>query len=663
MILLTKGVIVSNQYGTYTYNIPVPLSKARGFEPNLALSYRSSVTNGLFGVGFDLGISKISIKTNKNLPEYNSSDVYALDGVEQTLKGKNAGVHTYVPRVESGFAVIEKHNEPGNSHWQIKTRNNETLFFGQNNARIYDPKRPEKIFEWLLCKEIDRHGNIIEYTYKKDGSNRHIKSIKYGNNPETQYAYEVIFDYGEHVSDDKIPTYKEKNPWLTRKDCFSRFNSGFEIRTKRLCRNILIFHNFLKDNEYAGGRQLVKQLKLTYRESSTLSRLISTQIIGHRNNSFKAMPETTLSYSKPGTGKSRKFKQLKLTNNKTIPGYIGGKFTPVDLDSEGLPGLFYNDNTSIEYYSPKGEGEYHKGKSIQYANEKMFSYFADLEGNGKLQLVIYGSGGNGYFERNNDKWSGFKPFQTRITGEYKAIESVSMCGNGKKDVVLVEQNTMRIYYSDGKKGYKSSGRVSTPAGFPCKNLSRTGGYVMFSNFYGDGLMHRVRVKNGSVEVWPSLGYGKFGKKRNIKNAPVFKGTLDNARIHFADIDGSGTQDIIYVYSDRIEVFTNQSGNSFSDPKIIYLPEKYTDIDQINFADILGTGTTMKHYYHNFIAKTQNQHINNRMKPYLLNQTNNNMGAKTYIQYASSVKFYLKDKKQGNKWITKLPYPEIGRAHV
>jgi len=46
----------------------------------------------------------------------------------------------------------------------------------------------------------------------------------------------------------------------------------------------------------------------------------------------------------------------------------------------------------------------------------------------------------------------------------------------------------------------------------------------------------------------------------------------------------------------------------------------------------------------------------RLKPYLLNETNNNLGSKSTITYCSSTKFYLKDKTQGKPWIVNLPFP-------
>lgn len=44
------------------------------------------------------------------------------------------------------------------------------------------------------------------------------------------------------------------------------------------------------------------------------------------------------------------------------------------------------------------------------------------------------------------------------------------------------------------------------------------------------------------------------------------------------------------------------------------------------------------------------------KPHLLVKTINNLGAQTQVHYAPSTKFYLKDKRDGKPWITRLPFP-------
>src|SRR4029079_17218093 len=44
------------------------------------------------------------------------------------------------------------------------------------------------------------------------------------------------------------------------------------------------------------------------------------------------------------------------------------------------------------------------------------------------------------------------------------------------------------------------------------------------------------------------------------------------------------------------------------------------------------------------------------KPHLLIKTVNNLGAETVVRYAPSTHFYLADKRDGQPWITRLPFP-------
>ncbi|MBK7957188.1 MAG: hypothetical protein IPK03_03220 [Bacteroidetes bacterium] len=65
--------------GTSSFSIPLPVSAGRGFAPDLTVSYSSGGGNGIFGLGWNLGISSIKRKTEKELPQYNDaqdSDTY-----------------------------------------------------------------------------------------------------------------------------------------------------------------------------------------------------------------------------------------------------------------------------------------------------------------------------------------------------------------------------------------------------------------------------------------------------------------------------------------------------------------------------------------------------------------------------------------------------------
>jgi len=45
--------------------------------------------------------------------------------------------------------------------------------------------------------------------------------------------------------------------------------------------------------------------------------------------------------------------------------------------------------------------------------------------------------------------------------------------------------------------------------------------IYLADFSGDGLTDLVRIRNGEVCYWPNLGYGCFGAKVTMDNAPWF----------------------------------------------------------------------------------------------------------------------------------------------
>jgi FG-GAP-like repeat len=89
--------------------------------------------------------------------------------------------------------------------------------------------------------------------------------------------------------------------------------------------------------------------------------------------------------------------------------------------------------------------------------------------------------------------------------------------------------------------------------------------IFLADMTGDGLSDLVRVRNGEVSYWPNLGYGHFGPKVTMDASPRFtdEERYDPTRIRLADIDGSGTADLIYVGDCGVNVCFNRSGNSWA----------------------------------------------------------------------------------------------------
>ena len=115
-------------------------------------------------------------------------------------------------------------------------------------------------------------------------SNRYLKRIRYGNRrpllgprgqrpglltdlPAAQLAevgwlFEAVLDYGEHGVD--VPTPVEVDLWTSREDAFSSYRAGFEVRTSRLCRRVLMFHHVPDQDGVSGYDGLVRSTTFAY---------------------------------------------------------------------------------------------------------------------------------------------------------------------------------------------------------------------------------------------------------------------------------------------------------------------------------------------------------------------------------------------------------------
>ncbi|GAH46268.1 unnamed protein product, partial [marine sediment metagenome] len=111
---------------------------------------------------------------------------------------------------------------------------------------------------------------------------------------------------------------------------------------------------------------------------------------------------------------------------------------------------------------------------------------------------------------------------------------------------------------------------------------------------------------------------------------------------------------------KVNFWFNQSGNKWSDKQTIIGTPSITDVSSIRFADIYGTGLQSLVWSYNFGEQPNRNYVVldfcGGVKPYLLNEMNNNMGSTTKVKYTPSTKFYLEDIKSNRSWVTNLPFP-------
>ena len=231
--------------------------------------------------------------------------------------------------------------------------------------------------------------------------------------------------------------------------------------------------------------------------------------------------------------------------------------------------------------------------------------------------------------------------------------------------MVTEDQVFTWYPSLAEEGYAASRRT------PQSDDDETGPRLVFADasksiyladMSGDGLTDLVRIRNGEVCYWPNLGYGNFGSKVTMDNAPWFDAPdlFDQKRIRLSDIDGSGITDILYLGPRQVAVYFNQAGNGWAAARLIDHVPSVDNLSDVTVTDLFGNGTACLVWSSPLPGDMNRQmryiDLMGGQKPHLMIGSRNNLGAETRVQYAASTRFYLEDKAAGRPWITRLPFP-------
>lgn len=644
--------------GNIGLTIPIHITPCRNYEPQLKLTYSPTSGNGIFGMGFSLCIPYMERQSTKKIPLYiDEKDVFvsALFG-ELTPAGTAADVDTYKvalyqPVKNDCRYQVEYWRSEEESHWKVISDKNEISLYGTDEESRLGQDR-DKVFCWYLKETEDALGNRTLYRYDSDGENRYIKSIFYGNymaEGEERYCFEVRFDYnGEAGSTNQRP------------DAYFSYRSGFPVRMDRLCRKIEMVHHF------SSVPAVVRSMGFAYEEGSVslLARVEEKAYMGQAEGAgiCQEVPGLEFAYT-GGNPDSGDWRPLRLEEVPLPVEFNSPSYHFVDLYGEGIAGILYGDKSLNLYYEPLGEGEYAAPRVLEWfpadRNLQDGRYtVSSLEGDGVYDLVVESRERAGFYENNESGFQGFRAFaQYPNACSLEEKELADIQGDGLKHMLFADRDSIVYYPAKGKNGTGEPVHTMPPEGFPGKSYDKYGSVVGFWDILGDGLSHRVKVSDGLLEYWPCLGYGRFGDRRTMENTPAMEGGFDGRRVFFADTDGSGTQDLVYVYYDRAEIHRNQGGMYFQEPFRIILPEKYTLEDKICFCDIGGygydsmvfikKGSQVRSYWYDF---------HQGQKPYLLKGMDNHMGCTANVEFKSSVSYFLKDKREGLTWESKVPFP-------
>ncbi|MBB3242328.1 hypothetical protein FHW68_003870 [Pseudomonas sp. Tn43] len=710
--------------GAASLELPLPISAApnRRMVPALKLGYSSDVGNSPFGIGWTMTVNAISLRTTLGVPRYDGSDqVVGPDGevwmperdvnrdivisrTEETYGGRPVGEHQvvrYWPRVEGAFNLIEHwstaDDAPG--FWLIHGADGSLHVYGKTLAsRRADPQNEKNVGVWLLDESLNSLGEHVVYEYQAEveepaapqfrdyRAQRYLRRVYYGNCEadtqlyawnadgwkDVQWHFHLLFDYGERSAElTKKPVYgppyleqdDEYGDWQVRSDPFCNYAFGFELGTRRLCRQVLMFHHF--HVELGEQPVLVQRLLLEHRPSILgYNHLTAAHIQAYDSMAkVESRPPMEFTYTpfelRPDLQGCSTFPNMPALND-------GQHYQWVDLYGEGLPGVLFRSDQAWYYREPlradTGSNDvcYSDWRVLPHlptadSSKPVYQALSDLNGDGKLDWMLAQPGLSGFFTLNPDRsWSKFVTFDA-FPREFFHPEAqlADLVGNGLMDMALIGHRSVRLYTSKRDKGFAAGINVPHPNPedenddtLPLPNAAETE-LVAFSDVLGSGQQHLIRIRHNEVKCWPNLGHGRFGKGFVLCALPFTYAEFNASQVVLADLDGSGASDLIYLQSDRLRVFMNHSGKGYELTSVdLPWPKdiRYDNLCQISIADLQGLGCSslilsvphMKpsHWRYDFVTA----------KPYLVSATHNNMGTSTGVTYRSSAQEWLDEKQ-------------------
>lgn len=386
----------------------------------------------------------------------------------------------------------------------------------------------------------------------------------------------------------------------------------------------------------------------------------------------KSLPPLEFEYSKAHI--QNEVRELDAASVENLPfGLDGVTYQWVDLEGEGVSGIL-TEQAGAWYYKPNlGEGRFGALETVTVrpslaALSTGRQQLLDLEGDGRLDLVDFSGPAPGFYERTADKdWEPLRGFRQlpNLSWKQPNLRFVDMDGDGNADVLITEHDVFTWYPSLGKEGFGPARMVRQPP-----DEERGARLVMadgtqsiyLADMCGDGLTDLVRIRNGEVCYWPSLGHGRFGAKVSMDNAPRFDSPdqFEDRRVRLADIDGSGNSDVVYLGRDGVRLYFNQSGNRWSEARGLDVFPPVDSLSSVTTADLLGNGTACLVWSSPLPGNAQRPlryvDLMGGQKPHLLIGVMNNLGAETRVHYAASTRYYLADKLSGRPWVTRIPFP-------
>ncbi|MCI0534712.1 MAG: FG-GAP-like repeat-containing protein, partial [Verrucomicrobiales bacterium] len=672
--------------GTAKYGLGLVLPPGTaGRKPSLALSYEGGGGNGLLGYSWSLPLPCIQRRSDKGIPTYGAdagfprADIFINEMREEL-----------VPRAD-GFWFCEnegafiRYRQAGD-HWEGTLPDGTKLEFGLSATGRIEDAATARVFCWLLERETDTRGNVIEYGYAAFSGDanlnqKYLTLIRYGPGgpPWTHYHF-AAFQYED------------------RPDWFEDARAGFLVRTGKRLKTIHVGTQGVTLPGHATGDfdgdgtpdALNRRYDLEYLcyagDASHWSLLERVTMVGA--DGVTAFPPARFGYTvcDPPPELSARDYLIGAIDEPVL--VMDNEFVDLlDVNADGFPDVLrtelggqhtaclnqgparQNGQPAIRWSAPR-QMDQGNGSAWNFDLASERTHLADMDGDGLADLVHTAADEAVFYFTNLGRlaWSDRREMSIQNSAPpapfgHPEVRMTDLDFDKRIDVIQSEQVgngiQYRIWFNLGAQRYSPPIVVEPTFRFP---FSRLG--VQIADCNGDRVPDVARVQPDSVVVAAGLGYGRFAEPRNIAIPGATLDDLQVTKAKLSDINGDGLADLVLERATpgTCWYWLNLGNYTFGPRKRISdLPIALAETAAVRWADLNGNGTTDLIYADRqatprLQAVEIGELLNCAPAPNVLIRIENGIGSVTRIEYAPSTQFALEDAAAGRAWPQALPFP-------
>ncbi len=506
--------------GSFLYSLPIEVPPGvAGMQPELSLQYNSSLGNGWLGVGWDFSLGNIQRSTKNGPPNYNDNDTFVLTMKGQSQELKKIADGTYRFKIEGAFQKFVREGD----QWVALDKTGTRYIFGQTaDSRI--GYSATQTFLWALDKVIDRNGNYLLLSYRRNDSDNQI------------YPSEIIYtanDTASRASDRRVTFEAEP-----RADILFSQRPRFRMATSERLKRI-------KTWVFRGGAwERVKEYVFLYQARSLTNRSILSEatVTGYQGEAQQTLSLARFDTPSESTGwleKPEWSPPFPLSSGP--PSWLSYNTQFIDLNSDGLPDF-------VVAYS---------GVRRSWINT-----------------------GTGW--REEPAWA--LPANLALSAQFPYAQFADMNGDGRPDFVFAKQGEPRTTWLNTGSGWQSADQLAPPGDLA---IVQWNGQVRGSGSRLVDLNddHRADFMEGNLDDWANrrawINTGSGWEARSEWRAPVpFTVGPDRNDIatQIIDVNGDERPDIVSATAGYTRQTYINSGSGWILNSSWRLPEDFSMSD-------------------------------------------------------------------------------------